>query len=123
LFTLQTIYKRGVGHPVLQIGFQDRLLMEVLDEVSKGLLQPLLDFGEVNVGSPLFGAGNELDDKLISQVLETRDTSWLLLGIKQSFNIYKPQVQGVSLSTWGVVRRELCFQLPGLAKASRARQN
>jgi len=42
---------------------------------------------------------------------------------KQSFNIYKPQVQGVSLSTWGVVRRELYFQLPGLAKASRARQD
>ena len=41
-----------------------------------------------------------------------------VLGIKQSFNVYKPQVQGVLLSTWGVVRRKLCFQLPGLAKAS-----
>ena len=40
-----------------------------------------------------------------------------------SFNIYKPQVQGVSLSTWGVVRMELCFQLPELIKASRVRQN
>ena len=49
----------------------------------------------------------------------------MLIGVvlqeKQSFNIYKPQVQGVSLSTWGVVRRELCFQLPGLAKASQVR--
>ena len=34
-----------------------------------------------------------------------------MLGKKQSFNICKPQVQGVSLSTWGVVRRALCFQL------------
>jgi len=42
---------------------------------------------------------------------------------RKSFNIYKPQVQGVSLSTWGVVRRELCFQLPGLTKASQARQD
>jgi len=25
-------------------------------------------------------------------------------------------VQGVSLSTWGVVRRELCFQLPQFTK-------
>ena len=42
---------------------------------------------------------------------------------KQSLNIYKPQVQGVSLSTWGIVRKELCSQLPELPKASRARQN
>jgi len=40
-----------------------------------------------------------------------------LLGIKQSFNIYKPQVQGVSLSTWGVVRRELYFQLSEFTRA------
>ena len=47
-----------------------------------------------------------------------------LLGKKpHSFNIYKSQVQGVSLSTWGVIRKELCFQLPELTKASRARQN
>ena len=42
---------------------------------------------------------------------------------KQSFNIYKPQVQCVLFSTWGVVRTELYFQLPGLTKASRAMQN
>ena len=40
---------------------------------------------------------------------------------KKSSNIYKPQVQGVSLSTWGVVRRELCFQLQRLTKASQSR--
>ena len=46
-----------------------------------------------------------------------------VLGIKQSFNIYKPQVQGVSLSTWGVICRELCLHLPRLVKAARARQD
>jgi len=46
-----------------------------------------------------------------------------LLQEKQSFNIYKPQVQGVSLSTWGVLCRKLCFHLPGLAKAARAGQD
>jgi len=29
-------------------------------------------------------------------------------GKYSNFKIYKPQVQGVSLGTWGVVRRELC---------------
>jgi len=42
---------------------------------------------------------------------------------KQSFNIYKPQVQGVSLSPWGVVRRELCFQLPEFTRASQSRRD
>jgi len=32
----------------------------------------------------------------------------VLLG-KIKCNIYKPQVQGISLSTWGVVRKKLCF--------------
>ena len=32
----------------------------------------------------------------------------VLLGKNSSFKIYKPQVQGTSLCTWGVVRRELC---------------
>jgi len=41
---------------------------------------------------------------------------------EKRFNICKPQVQGASLSTWGVVRREF-FRLPGLTKASRAAQN
>jgi len=31
-------------------------------------------------------------------------------------------VQGVSLSTWGVVRKKLCFQLPKPTKASQVRQ-
>ena len=39
------------------------------------------------------------------------------------FNIYKLYVQGLPLSTWGVVRMKLCFQLPELTKASQARQN
>ena len=30
-----------------------------------------------------------------------------LVGKYSSFKIYKPQVQGTSLSTWDVVRREL----------------
>jgi len=42
-----------------------------------------------------------------------------LLG--KNFNIYKPQVQGISLSTRGVVRRELSFQLLELTKLSRVR--
>ena len=41
----------------------------------------------------------------------------------KSFNIYKPQVQGASLTTRGVVCRELGFQAPELTKASQARQN
>jgi len=45
--------------------------MEALDEVSQGLLWPLLDFGEVNSGSLLFVAGDELANKPISQVLKT----------------------------------------------------
>ena len=32
----------------------------------------------------------------------------LCVGKNSSFKIYKPQVQGTSLCTWGVVRRELC---------------
>ena len=32
---------------------------------------------------------------------------WLF--VRESFNIYKPQVQGALLSTWGVVHRELDF--------------
>ena len=31
------------------------------------------------------------------------------LGKYSSFNIYKPQVQGISLCSCGVVRRELCY--------------
>ena len=46
-----------------------------------------------------------------------------IVAEKQSFNIYKPQVQGVSLSTWGVVRRELCFQLPEFTRASQSRRD
>ena len=42
---------------------------------------------------------------------------------KQSFNIYKPQVRGASLSARDVVRRELGFQIPELTKASQVRQN
>ena len=44
-----------------------------------------------------------------------------LLG--KSFNIYKLQVQGASLSTWCVARRELDFQVPKPTKASQDRQN
>ena len=32
----------------------------------------------------------------------------IYVGKNSSFKIYKPQVQGTSLCTWGVVRRELC---------------
>ena len=32
-----------------------------------------------------------------------------IVGEKLSFNIYRRQVQGISLSIWGVVRRELRF--------------
>jgi len=46
-----------------------------------------------------------------------------VLQEKQSFNIYKPQVQGVSMSTWGVVRRELCFQLLEFTRASQSRRD
>ena len=47
-----------------------------------------------------------------------------VLRKKQSFNICKPQVQGVSLSTWSVlVRRELCFQLPEFTRASQSRRD
>jgi len=42
--------------------------------------------------------------------------------VRRSFNIYKPQVQGASLSTWGVVHKELGFQVPELTKASQIRQ-
>ena len=38
-----------------------------------------------------------------------------------SFDIYKPQVQGISLSTWGVVYKELYFQLPELTRTFQAR--
>jgi len=47
-------------------------------------------------------------------VLETSKQSFynfiveVCYGKYSSFKIYKPQVQGVSLSTWGVVPRELC---------------
>jgi len=41
--------------------------------------------------------------------------------VEKSFNIYTPQVQGVSLSTWGAVRRELCFQLPEFTEAYQSR--
>jgi len=50
--------------------------MEALIKVSQGLLQALLDFGEVNAGSSLLAVGNGLANKPISQVLEIRDTSW-----------------------------------------------
>ena len=30
------------------------------------------------------------------------------VGKYSSFKIYKPQAQGTSLCTWGVIRRELC---------------
>jgi len=46
-----------------------------------------------------------------------------LFGKKQSFNICKPQVQGTLLSTWGVVRKKLCFQLPKFTRAYQSRQN
>ena len=42
---------------------------------------------------------------------------------RKSFNIYKPQVQGVSLSTSGVVRRELYFQLLEFTRASQSRRD
>jgi len=41
-----------------------------------------------------------------------------LVREKLSFNIYKPQMQGVSFSNRGVVHRELGFQVPELTKAS-----
>jgi len=46
-----------------------------------------------------------------------------LLEIKQSFNSYKPQVQGVLLGTWGVVCRELCFQLSEFTRAYQSRRD
>ena len=42
------LFKRGVYHLVLQVGDQDRFLVEALNEVFQGLLRPLFDLGEVN---------------------------------------------------------------------------
>jgi len=36
------------------------------------------------------------------------EVEYHIVGKNSSFKIYKPQVQGTSLCTWGVVRRELC---------------
>jgi len=41
---------------------------------------------------------------------------------KLSFKFIKPQVQGVSLSTWGVYLMELRFQLTELIRAFQARR-
>ena len=41
--------------------------------------------------------------------LEAKFEKFLVLGKNSSFKIYKHQVQCMSLSTWGVTHRELCF--------------
>ena len=83
----------------------------------------------------VFDNGCQFDTgKLLRKVLDfllvVKGDPYLQEGIgkmlgktKQSFNIYKPQVQGVSLSIWGVVHRQLCFQLPEFTQAYQSRQN
>ena len=44
------------------------------------------------------------------------------VGKNSSFKIYKPQVQGTSLCTWGVVRRELCSKKPGRLKLGKSKR-